>query len=152
MKMLRYINNLRHDTCWGNIEVKIFLLKSPFFVNILTIHRHFHDISAGTSIYRCHVIPISFFFPKTLILGPGTGPTHSLRPAQHALHACEPSTTPMLKYNFLVSWIVDVGLQELEFLQGKEKSKRNATIGIWTPNLTLTTPHQHQPTNHVSLD
>ena len=92
--------------------------------------------------------PFHFFFPKTLILGPGTGPTHSLRPAQHALHACEPSTTPMLKYNFLVSWIVDVGLQELEFLKGKGKSKRNGTIGIWIPNLThnpLPTP-TNQPT------
>ena len=112
-------------------------------ISIFFIYRYFHDISVGAPIYCCHVI-ISIFSPKTLINRPRPnshssqpstclGPTHiifSPMPAPRALHACEPSTTPMFKYTFLVLWIVDVGLQELEFLKGKGKFMRMEPWGF----------------------
>ena len=74
-----------------------------------------------------------FFFTKTLML----------EETQLALHACKCSTSPRLKYILLMTWIVDVGFQELEFLKGKGKAnnKGREPRGIWTPNLTLTITH-----------
>ena len=49
-----------------------------------------------------------FFFTKTLML------------ENTQLAQC--STSPRLKYILLMTWIVDVGFQELEFLKGKGKA------------------------------
>ena len=92
---------------------------------MLKIHRG--EISEPRYIAATSSSPF-LFFPKILM----AQTQYALFPAQRVLRpnmqrrsnaSPQPSTTSMFKYTFLVSCTVGVGLQELEFLKGKGKSR-----------------------------